>query len=307
LFTAANPAIQNSGLPKGSKSELLDVFKESPSIAPYKKITFDDDLKNMVDKASHFIKEHGLHFPVVLKPDTAREGRGGEVIKDRYAMQDYLDNCSGDVIIQEYVEGEEVEIVYYQKPNEERGHIFSITKKERPQVVADGKKTVQELILSDDETVTRAKEYLEQNEDRLYKIPDEGEVITLVDIGTYARGAIFSNNEDLITEPLTEKMHTICKSANGFNIGRFDIIVPDYELLKQGKGLKVIEVSDITSRPAVTYDKSLSFIEGQKMLMRLWAITFEIGDQQRDKGEEVTQLLPFLKQFFNRLTTAKKD
>ena len=305
LFTAANPAIVDGGFIGESKSAILDLFKDSSAVAVFKKIPFDEEFKNMLYDADQFIKEKNLDFPLVLKPDVGERGKGVKVIKDRYALQDYLSDCTDDIIVEEFLEGCEVGIFYYQKPHEEQGHIFSITRKELPQVVGDGQKTVQELILSDDVAVNMAKEYLENNRDHLFDIPEEGEKLTLIDVGTHARGALFFDGQELITDALTNRMNEIVQSADGFYFGRFDIKVPNYEQLKQGEGLKIVEVNGVTSESTNIYDESFSFIEGQNILMKQWKIAFEIGHQLRKKGVVVSSILPFLKRVFNQITKAK--
>jgi len=310
LFTTVNPAIPDGGFVGESKSAILDLFWDSSAVASYKKIYWDEDLEKMLHAADQFLRENDLNFPVVLKPDVGERGKRVQVIHDRYDLQDYLSECSEDIIIQEFIEGKEVGIFYYHKPPEERekqGRIFSITKKELPEVIGDGQKTVQELILADDDAVNMGKEYLDQNEDRLFEIPDDGERITLVDIGTHAEGAIFYEGKELITKALTKKIDKICKSAKGFQFGRLDIKVPDYEQLKAGKGLKIIEVNGVTSESTNIYDEKYSFIEGQKILMKQWNIAFEIGNQLRQSGRKVSSLFPFLKRVFNQLVKTKEQ
>lgn len=306
LFTAVNPAIPDGGFVGESKSAILDLFGESSAVASYKKIPFDEEFGNMLDSAEQFLSQNNLKFPVVLKPDVGERGKGVKVVHDRYALQDYLSECSDDIIIQEFIEGKEVGIFYYYKPSEEEGRIFSITKKELPHVIGDGQKTIQELILSNDETVNMGKEYLEQNEDRLFEIPNDREQISLVNIGTHARGAIFYDGNELITEALTKEMNKICKSAEGFQFGRFDIKVPNYEQLKAGEELNIVEVNGVTSESTNIYDDKYTFLEGQKILMQQWKIAFEIGNQLRNSGSEVTSVFPFLKRVFNNVVKTKE-
>ena len=305
LFTAANPALPDGGFVGESKSSILELFEDSSVVALYKRIPFDD-FQNMLTVADEFSRDNDLSFPVVLKPDVGERGKGVRIIKDRYALKDYLSECSEDVIIQEFIGGQEIGLFYYRKPQEEQGHIFSITKKELPQVIGDGNKTIQELILSNDVTVNMVKEYIKQNEDRLFKIPADGESITLVDRGTHARGAIFYDGEELMTKALRTRMDQICESAEGFYFGRFDIKVPNYEKLREGRGLKIIEVNGVTSESINIYDDRFSFIYGQKVLMEQWNIAYEIGNQLTKDGRKVSSLFPFLKRVFNQLVKSKE-
>ncbi len=306
LFTAANPALPDGGFVGESKSSILELFEDSSVVALYKRIPFDDEFQNMISGADEFLRDNDLSFPVVLKPDVGERGKGVRIIKDRYALQDYLSECSEDVIIQEFIGGKEIGLFYYRKPQEDQGHIFSITKKELPQVIGDRNKTIQELILSNDETVNMAKEYLKQNEDRLFEIPADGESITLVDRGTHARGAIFYDGKEFMTEALRTRMDQICKSAEGFYFGRFDIKVPNYEKLREGRGLKIIEVNGVTSESTNIYDDRFSFIDGQKVLMEQWKIAYELGNQLTKDGRKVSSLFPFLKRVFNQLVKSKE-
>ena len=151
------------------------------------------------------------------------------------------------------------------------------------------------------------KKYLKQNEERLFEIPDDGEQITLVNVGTHARGAVFFDGSEFITETLTMKMNRICKSAEGFQFGRFDIKVPDYEQLKDGKGLKIVEVNGVTSESTNIYDDKYSFIDAQNILMNQWKVAFEIGHQLRKNGSEASSLFPFLKRVFNQIVKTKEQ
>lgn len=306
LFTAVNPAIPDGGFIGESKSAILDLFSESSAVASYKKVPFNEETKKMIAVADQFLREHDLSLPVVLKPDVGERGEGVRIIHDRYALQDYFSECSGDIIIQEFIEGKEVGIFYYRKPKEEQGHILSITRKELPQIIGDGQKTVQELILSNNVTVNMGKEYLKQNEDYLFEIPEDGEAVRLVDLGTHARGAIFFDGKELITEDLKNRMNEICKSAKGFNFGRLDILVPDYEQLKDGRGLKIVEVNGVTSESTNIYDDKYSFFDGQNVLMNQWKVAFEIGYQHKKNGMEVTSLFPFLKRVLNQIVKTKE-
>nr|NIS10309.1 hypothetical protein [Candidatus Dadabacteria bacterium]NIU00983.1 hypothetical protein [Nitrosopumilaceae archaeon]NIV15088.1 hypothetical protein [Fodinibius sp.]NIX16667.1 hypothetical protein [Candidatus Dadabacteria bacterium]NIX61585.1 hypothetical protein [Nitrosopumilaceae archaeon] len=306
LFTAANPTLPDGGFVGESKSSILELFEDSSVVALYKRIPFDDEFQNMLSVADEFLRDNDLSFPVVLKPDVGERGKGVRIIKDRYALQDYLSECAEDVIIQEFIGGKEIGLFYYRKPQEDQGHIFSITKKVLPQIIGDGNKTIQELILSNDVTVNMAKEYLKQNEDRLFEIPADGESITLVDRGTHARGAIFYDGKELMTEALRTRMDQICESAEGFYFGRFDIKVPNYEKLREGRGLKIIEVNGVTSESTNIYDDHYSFIDGQKVLMEQWKIAYEIGNQLTKDGRKVSSLFPFLKRVFNQLVKSKE-
>ena len=295
LFTAANPSIPDGGIIGESKSAILDLFKDQSSIAKYCKIDSSSTYGDKLSQVNEFMEKHGLTYPIVGKPDVGQRGKGVAILIDRYQLQDYLSGSNTDLLIQEYIEGKEVGIFYYRIPTEINGHIFSITKKKLPNVIGDGERTLQELILADDQMVTMAKIYLASNSDRLYEIPEEGEEITLVEIGTHARGAIFYEGTELLSDALENSMNEITASVDGFYFGRCDIKVPTYADVQKGNGLKIVEVNGVTSESINIYDEKYSFFEGQKILMEQWRIAFQIGCAVVNNGGKPTELFPFIK------------
>lgn len=301
LFTATNPAIPDSGFVGESKTGILKLF-EDRHVAQYGTIAHDSEYEQMLHKAEEFMENHDLTFPVVLKPDVGERGQGVDIIRNHPDMQEYLAEAEKDVIIQEFVEGEEYGIFYYRYPGENKGHIFSITTTELPYVVGDGERTLEELILEDKEAVSLAKHHLEQNEDHLFEIPDPGEQVPIVELGTHARGAIFGDGEELITKALVDKINEICNAVEGFYFGRFDLKAPSDEKLKKGEGLKIIEANGVTSESTNIYDFRYSFFDAERILMRQWKLAYDIGEQSRKRGVEVTPFFSFVKRLFNELS-----
>jgi len=300
LFTATNPAIPDGGFVGESKTEILELFDQS-DIAPYITIAHETDREVMKQKAQHFMQEHDLEFPIVLKPDIGERGKGVRVIRNEQMMEQYLVEAEKDIIIQEHISGDEFGIFYYRLPNEEKGSIFSITRKQLLEVTGDGKKTIEELILADNRTVSLAKFHLRKNQDRLYEVPEEGESIPIVELGTHARGAIFGEGKLLITDELIAAMNRICDSASGFFFGRFDIKAPSPDKLKKGRQLTVLEANGVSSESTNIYDAQYSFWDAQRVLMEQWALAFEIGYQNKERGMEPTPALTLLKHIFHAL------
>lgn len=302
LFTATNPAVGEADLAPKTKNGLLNLFKHSDKIVPHQKITYASDLREMLDSADQFMSNYKLTYPIVLKPDAAASNKSSEIIESRYEMQDYLEKASEDLIIQQYVEGQQLEIYYYRFPGQERGSIFSMTKKELPSIGGDGQKTLEELILSNKTTVAFAQEFLEAHNDHLYDIPNAGEKRILADLGTYEKGAIFSDITDEVTANLTNSINEVSSSTGEFYFGSFDIIVQDYQSLSSGEGYKIVEVNGVKLRNNVIYDNEYSFFEGQRKLMKQWKLIFEIGLENQKRGGKATPVTTFLKKVFRQYT-----
>ncbi len=301
LFTATNPAIPDSGFIGESKTKILQLFDDK-AVAQYHHIPTSLDQQQRLEQAEKFMARYDLSFPIALKPDVGERGRGVSIIRNQQKMEHYFTNSQQDIIIQEYIDGIEFGVFYYRKPEDSYGDIFSITKKELLTVVGDGESTLQELILSDDRAVNMAKHHLDHNEERLFDVPLEGEEVQIVDLGTHARGAIFRDGSELISEPLRKKMDELCQSVSGYYFGRFDIKAPSAEHLKEGKDLKVIEANGVTSESTNIYDARYSFWDAQKVLLKQWRLAYEIGHQNRERDAKPSRLFPFLKRVFNSLT-----
>ncbi|NGP87978.1 alpha/beta fold hydrolase [Fodinibius halophilus] len=300
LFTASNPALPDGGFVGESKVDILNQFCDT-DVAAYQLINGDADFYEKERQAKLFMEENSLSFPVVLKPDVGERGRGVKVIRNDHAMQIYLDEAQGDKIIQEYIAGKEFGIFYYKIPGEQRGNIYSLTVKKLPKVTGNGQKTIEELILEDDRAVSMAKYHLRENEDHLYDVPEQGEEVTIVDLGTHARGAVFEEGSDLITDKLTEAMEQICKPVSGYYFGRFDIKAPSQEKLKNGEQLTVLEVNGVSSESTNIYDQRYSFWDAQQVLMKQWKLAFEIGKQNYLNGVDPTPTFTFLNRVFHAI------
>ncbi len=284
VFTAANPGIIDGGFIGESKIKILDLFRSSGKVASYDLIPNGWSNEVKLQSAQAFMRENMLEFPVVLKPDIGQRGKGVKIIKNERQLQKVLYESDQDLIVQAYAEGEEFGVFYYRYPDEEEGHIFSVTTKKMLTLKGDGKSTLQELILNDKRAVCLAKKHLKRYSESLYNIPEKGQVIPLVEIGTHARGAVFEDGEALITEDLRERMDTVSREAPGFYFGRYDIRTPSVEDLKAGRKLTIIEVNGVTSESTNIYDPSFGFWDAQRILCRQWRIAFDIGNRNRCNG-----------------------
>ena len=286
LFTAANPGIEDGGFIGESKTEILKKLQCSSKVPVFKRIDGSLDAWGKFLEARSFIKENGLEYPVVIKPDIGQRGNGVRIPKNEQELQLVLQQTDYEPIIQKYVEGQEYGLFYYRYPDEDHGRLFSITEKHLLSVTGDGEKTLEELILSDDRAVSMAKHHFRKHRESLYTIPGSGEVIPLVELGTHARGAIFTDGWDLYTPELERAVDRIASAFEGFFFGRFDIRVPDSDCLKMGQEIKILEANGVTSEATSIYDPDKSFIQAIGTLCKQWRMAFEIGEQNFRRGVE---------------------
>ena len=295
LFTAANPAIPAGGFVGESKHQILEHLKNAYPWLPCSALLASGVPTHRIFEAEEFMRQHGLHFPVVLKPDAGQRGSGVSIVRSSEQLCEYLTHASFPVILQEYVPGEEYGVFYYRYPGDERGRVFSVTEKRMPTLLGDGNRTLAELILADDRAVCMSDFYLRKNSQRIHEVPAAGESVQLVEIGTHCRGAIFLDGVETITADLEEVIDRIAKTFDGFFFGRFDIRAPSRQDFRAGRNMKIVELNGVTSEATHIYDPKLSLFDAYRVLFQQWRVAFEIGDLNRACGTRPTSVTDLLK------------
>jgi membrane protein DedA with SNARE-associated domain/pimeloyl-ACP methyl ester carboxylesterase len=295
-FTAANPGIQYGGFVGESKSAILSQLATAGEAIPA--WTLLPGAQPAAERLSLFEdwrREQGLDFPLVLKPDAGQRGSGVLVARDRAAVEAYLAGTDLDLVAQAYVPGLEFGVFYARRPSEPHGRVLSITAKHLATVTGDGRRTLEELILADPRAVAMARYYCRKNAERLDLVPAEGEQVTLGELGTHARGAIFLDGAEHLTPDLEAEVERIARCFEGFHFGRFDLRVPSPEDLRAGRHLRVLELNGVTSEMTHIYDPRHSLWTGWRTLLRQWELAAQIADEQRAAGVEVPSALTLLR------------
>ncbi|MEO5961207.1 MAG: VTT domain-containing protein, partial [Opitutaceae bacterium] len=284
LFTAANPGISaGGGLVGESKSEILaGLAGAGEAIARWQLIP-PGPLDRRIAALDDFMAKETLGYPVVLKPDVGERGSGVVIARDRAAVKKTLREAPGRMIAQAYIPGVEFGIFYHRRPSEEFGEIFAITEKISVSVRGDGKSTLERLILADERAVCMARFFLQKFFARLDEIPAAGETITLSELGTHSRGALFLDGTHLTTPGLVAAVDRVSRSHDGFHFGRYDVRTSSVEALRRGE-FTVIELNGLTSEATSIYDPRHSLWFGWRTLCRQWRIAFAIAAENRARG-----------------------
>jgi len=284
LFTVVNPAIKpDSGFIGERKSEILRGLSQK-SVGSWQFISGSAALVEKCEAVYHFMREHQLDFPIVLKPDRGQRGQGVSICKSREAAEAWLKDASQDFIVMEFLAGEEFGVFYYRFPSAAKGTIFSITRKKLISVYGDGSHTLEELILLDARALCMAPMLLKEHRADLLDIVPEGEKRQLVQLGTHSRGSLFLDGVDLATAELLKAVEEIVQPYDGFYFGRFDLKAPSEQDLRAGRNLKVMELNGVTSEATHIYDPGNSLIYAWKTLLEQWSIAFQISEENRLRG-----------------------
>ena len=291
LWVNCNPGMEASGIAMEEKGGILDSFKGEAGrvrIARYLRIVRGDT--EALTKLKSFMVEFDLSYPIVLKPDFGQRGQGVEIVKNEDQARRWLAECQDGVVVQELIEGLEFGVHWQKFPESDKGEIASVCGKHPQFVKGDGSRTLEELILDDDRAVLMNRYYFSKYRDQLREVIVEGEKFTLAPIGTHARGAVFTDERELITEELREAFDELGDRFEGFNFGRCDVKVPSIEEFKAGKNIVVLELNGVMGEPAHIYQPGYPWWKGARDLCRHFQRAAEIGAAWRESGTKPPEL-----------------
>jgi len=288
VFTAANPSIPEGGFVGESKGDILDALPPA-AVAPYLRLPATSGLGVRRRAVTDFLDEASLELPLVVKPDIGQRGEGVIIAHSEQTLEQALSEPE-NLIVQGYVDGPEFGVFYVRHPSHEHGEIFSITRKDLPEVIGDGTRTVEQLILADSNLLAMAELYLARLERPMSDVLEAGEKVSLVELGTHCRGAVFSDGCEHATPELVSRIEEISQFYRGFYFGRYDIKAPSVEDFRAGRGLCVLELNGVTSEATHIYDSSYTLPAAYRVLRRQWRLAFEIGAANRARGAKPVPL-----------------
>ena len=298
LLTNCNPSLPYSGLVGESKYQVLSEVKGDarnlvPDYVSVLRWGGEGGIDRTVEDAIAAMKEAGLSFPLVAKPDIGMRGVGVQLAHSEEELRAYVETfpAGANFMLQTLVDEEgEAGVFYVREPGEEKGRITSLTLKYFPRVTGDGKSTLRDLIMNDSRAGKLSHIYLDRHQQRLNDVIPEGESVRIAFAGSHSRGTIFRNGNDEITEAMTDAFDEIAKSVGEFYIGRFDVRFGDFEALKQGKGFRIIEINGAGGEQTHIWDSRTTLREAYKALLMQFGALYRIGAKNRRRGFKPTSL-----------------
>ena len=292
LPTISNPGMLTGGLVGESKQAILeDLFETSPDFTARSALIGRGLANARMAAFEQLCREHRFALPVVLKPNVAQRGSGFRLVRHLEDARDYLARVTGDVVLQEYAPGPcEIGIFYYRFPEETRGRIFAITEKVFPEIIGDGRRSVEALIRADARAVIMAGTYLKRHEAIRGKVLAAGERLKLVEAGNHCQGCIFRDGMHLLTDALEDRIDSISRLMPGFFIGRYDVRYANDADIRRGEKFKILELNGASSEATSIYDARNSLFRAYATLFRQWDLVFAIGAANRKLGHRPAAL-----------------
>lgn len=288
MLMKADPDLSLGGIGEVSKFKDQNKFNRKYFL-DYFLVKYNIPLKEKLKKIGKFSK-----YPVVVKPDNGRSGKGVFVARNKKELEDYLKSTPLDLIAQKYSTGKEFGVFYYKLNN--KGHIFGITSKELPHVIGDGKSTLRDLIKRNWPSVEGK---VPKNIDANY-VPKKGENAIASYVGNRSHGSIFRDASHLATKPLTKSIKNAIGNAD-FNYGRLDVVADSEEELKKGN-IKVIEANGVHSFATHFYGPRYNLFDAFKIANKQYKILLNVAIENKNKKMYIPSNL---REFFK--LTAKSE
>jgi hypothetical protein len=278
FFSASNPSIETGGMMGESKFGILENIPQE-----VKAFTLFFKGNTSPLEIIKKIEENKISYPLIAKPDVGERGTGVEKINNAPALIDYLKNNKDDLLIQEYIDFTiELGIFYYRFPNQEKGIISSVVKKNFLKIVGNGRSSIGALIAN----YPRAGFQFDRLNSKLNydTIPEKGKIITLEPIGNHCRGTTFLDASNLIDQKLIDVFDSISTKIPGFFFGRYDLRCKTIEGLKMGTDIKIIELNGAGAEPGHIYHPGASLFKAWSVLLFHWKVLYQISIQNHKKG-----------------------
>lgn len=244
----------------------------------------------MAEEVIRTIRSAGLRFPVIVKPDLGERGFRVKRIDDEAGIARYLAEQRFAFLVQEYLDLPlEFGVFYTRFPDQKRGQVTSVVRKEMLAVIGDGRSSLRQLILQMDRAKLQWDSLKEVYRDNLLDIVPEGKRIELVSIGNHCLGTKFLDGSHLINNELHSAFDTISQQIPGFYFGRFDLRCKRVEDLYTGE-VKVMELNGCGAEPAHIYQPGYSLRKAVAVMFRHWRNIFIIARQNQRRGVPYTTL-----------------
>jgi hypothetical protein len=283
FFTPSNPTITFGGFQGEGKKEMYDQLP--PEWYP-KTVYIDPDSPfSLVQKK---LRDNGISFPLVVKPDVGMKGLLFRKIDSLSELEQYHQKLPVVYLIQELVDYPvEVSVFYYRYPNAPQGVVSGFIQKELLEVNGNGVQSLEELIKAHPKASRRWNEMENKHQKNFGLILPSGTTYTLSFAGNHNRGATFISLAQEIDEQMQQTFDAIFSKVPHFFYGRYDIKCKSIQALKEGHSFSILEYNGCGAEPNHIYDAGFSLLKAYKIILTHWKALFEISSFNRKNGYPV--------------------
>lgn len=280
FFSASNPTIETGGMFFESKWKIFQLVPKE--YYPTTILVEGDEDTNGIELR---MKQAGIVFPVIAKPDRGERGWAVKKINNTAELIAYKAALNVSFLIQSYINYPvEMSVFYYRHPSQKNGMVTSLTLKKLLTVTGNGQSTIEELVKGNDRSFLQYEKLKQQNKIDFTHIPQPGEEVVLVPYGNHVLGATFFNYNHIIDEQLHNTIDAVSRRIDGFYFGRYDLRCNSIEDLKAGKNFSILEVNGAGAEPAHIYEPGFSFFKAQLTIARHFRMMYKAARENNKNG-----------------------
>ncbi len=280
FFTPSNPKLTFGGMEGEPKKEMYDLLP--PELYP---TTFNvlpsDDIREVFST----IKEKGIQYPLIVKPEVGGQGILFRKIDNETQLLQYHQQVPVEYIIQRMVHYPvELSAFYIRHPLEKKGKITGFLHKIPLQVTGDGRETLETLVRKHPKGHKRIGELQSKHKENWHTVIPANERYVLSYAANHNRGAHFVDMKDHIDDRLVAVFDRISHGIDDFYYGRYDIMCRDIESLKQGKDFTILEYNGCGAEPNHFYDTGYTLLGAYREILKHWKALYRISRYNASKG-----------------------
>ena len=252
--------------------------------------------KEALSSVQENLIQQQLYFPLIIKPDMGERGKGVEIIHTISDLRSYLDlHSSETLLIQEYIDYPiELGILFYWDL-EGKPKISSIGKKIFCSVTGNGKDTLEYLLHKNPRLVSRIPLLEEKFKDQWKKVIPKNKTLLIEPIGNHNRGTTFLDGRAHYSEDLLKWISLCASKIPGFDYGRFDLKIDNWDAFKLQSGIKIMEINGVNSEPIHIYDPNYSIWRAYSDIFKQMNIIFQLSQKKLNENNKTQSLYEFLK------------
>ena len=286
LPSTTNPFITTGGLVGEGKMEYLEIMGPCALGATARTTSILAHRPTLTKDAANAMAQHGLSYPVVVKPDLGWCGFGVRKIDRACDLHAYLAAFpAGErVVIQEWIDQPgEAGIFYMRRADQKAGALIGMLLREFPRVTGDGVHTVGELIAADERGRRLGQDGKSESCADLFCVPAIGEVVRIANVGSTRVGGVYKDGSDFITPALTAAIDAVACDMKEFHAGRFDVKFSSLESLQSGR-FTILEVNGAGSEAVHAWDPSFTLARALRIIFDKQRQLFALGAEMRLRG-----------------------
>lgn len=289
LPSTCNPAITAGGIVGEGKTEYLAIMGAHAKSHTAPAISFVNDFPVTLADVEAQMREAGLSFPLVAKPDIGWCGFGVRIVRSDAELAQYMLRfpVGERILLQHFVPHDgEAGLFYVRAPGEKRGRITGILLRSYPRVVGDGVHTIAELMARDERLARLGRDGKSEPCCDIAAVPGKGEIVRLTTIGSTRVGGLYRDATSIVTPELEDALDAIARDMTDFHIGRFDVRYESLGALRHGRGFTIIEVNGAGSEAVHAWEPKLTLRQAYAIVFAKQRTAFALGAAMRARGHK---------------------